>query len=89
MKQSEASPVLGSMWFLWSFSLLGSLQQKLDTHISLAKARGQYLDVQELEVAQLPLVLQLTKGPVQGALPPPHHLLKLIGEMLDHLGHRK
>ena len=89
MKQSEASPVLGSMWFLWSFSLLGSIQQKLDTHISLAKARGQYLDVQELEAAQLPLVLQLTKGPIQDALPLPHHLLKLIGEMLDHLGHRK
>lgn len=59
------------------------------THLSLAKARGQYLDVQELEAAQLPLVLQLTKGPIQGALPLPHHLLKLIGEMLDHLGHRK
>ena len=88
MKQSEPSPVLGSTWFLWSFSLLGSSQQKLDTHISLAKARGQYLDVQELEAAQLPLVLQLTKGPIQGSLPLPHHLLKLTGEMLDHLGHR-
>lgn len=89
MKQSEVSPVLGSTWFLWSFSLLESLQQKLDTHISLAKARGQYLDVRELEAAQLPLVLQLTKGPIQGTLPLPHHLLQLIREVLDHLGHRK
>ena len=89
MKQSEVSPVLGSTWFLWSFSLLESLQQKLDTHISLVKARGQYLDVQELEAAQLPLVLQLTKGPIQGTLPLPHRLLQLIREVLDHLGHRK
>ena len=43
----------------------------------------------ELEAAQLPLVLQLTKGPIQGTLPLPHHLLQLIREVLDHLGHRK
>ena len=44
--------------------------------------QGRYLGVQEVEAAQLPLVLQVTKGLIQKALSLPYHLLKLISEML-------
>lgn len=45
--------------------------------------------MQELQAAQLPLVLQLPKGPVQEALSVPQHRPELIREALSHLERRK
>lgn len=45
--------------------------------------------MQELETAELPLVLKLTKSPAQEVLSVPHHLLKPIREMLYYLEQRK
>lgn len=61
----------------------------MDTQISLATTRRPDLGVQELEAAQLSLVLQLTESPIQEALSLSRHSLELIREMLNHLKHRK
>ena len=73
--------------FIGSFPL--KPPSEMDMQISWAMCRRQYLGVQELEAAQLPLVLQLTEGPIQEALSLPHNRLKLIREMLSHLELRK
>lgn len=49
----------------------------------------QYLDMQELETAELPVILKLTKSPGQEVLSVPHHLLKPIREVLHYLEERK
>lgn len=54
-----------------------------------AVSRGQYPDMQELEMAQFLLILQLTQGPIQKALSLPFYHLKLIRELLNHLELRK
>lgn len=45
--------------------------------------------MQELETAELPVVLKLTKSPAQEGLSVPHHLPKPIREMLYYLEQRK
>lgn len=45
--------------------------------------------MQELETADLPVVLKLAKSPAQEVLSVPHHLLKPIREMLHYLEQRK
>lgn len=45
--------------------------------------------MQELETAELPVVLKLAKSPAQEVLSVPHHLPKSIREMLHYLEQRK
>lgn len=45
--------------------------------------------MQELETAELSVVLKLTKSPAQEVLSVPHHLLKPIREMSYYLEQRK
>lgn len=63
-----------------SFSV--DLLSKMETQIFWPSPEGQYLDMQELEVAELPVVLKVSKSPIQEVLPVPHYLPELIREML-------
>lgn len=45
--------------------------------------------MEEVEAAQLPLVLQEAEGPIQKVLSVPYRVLTLLREMRSHLEHRK